>query len=748
MGQKINPFKKMQKIISLTFPTLVLLLPFFFSCKNENNPATATAPGAKTGHQRMIAILDSIATHADPNLCYHLNTRKAELIRQQIEAGLSQAELPIAKFKYGEQLLYAGKTEAAMVQFGESIAMQGNRMHEGNRVLFELMALAYVRLGEQQNCIEQRTAESCILPIQGDGIYRFKSGPENAIKMYEKILEGFPNDLQTRWLLNIAYMNLGLYPDQVPKKWLVPTNIFQSKGDLKFKDVAIQLGLDVVGLSGGVCMEDFNNDGHLDLFVTSYGLRDQARFFVNNGDGTFTERTREANLTGIVSGLNTFHADYNNAGYKEIQKLREASLKEGYHPNSLLRNNGDGTFTDVTIEAGLLSFHPTQAASWADFDGDGWLDLYIANESFPGKTFHPNEFYKNNGDGTFTNVAKPLGLDFQGFFKGCVWGDINNDRLPDLCLSNMGGDNVVLVNRGNGIFENIAPKAGLVNPTLSFPTWFFDYNNDGRDDLVIIGYGLNLEQGAAGDLLRDYLGQKPDGDWFRVYRNDGGEKFTDVAKSLGLDKLTYAMGCSFGDLDNDGWPDFYLGTGKPDYRTLVPNRMFRNVEGKRFEDVTMNGFAHIQKGHGIAFGDLDNDGDQDIYAVMGGAFEGDLSANLLFQNPGTPGNAWVNIELEGTTCNRDAIGARIAVHVVHKGGGKRTIWASVNTGTSFGSASLRQEIGLGKAERIESVDVYWPQPGPEKTTYTDIPLERFIKIKEDEAQAKVLDRRVFRFAGT
>lgn len=730
----------MPKLFSPGLAFLAFTTLFFLACKNEPSQEKSLPPASTSGHQRMIAILDSIAVNADPDLCYHLNTRKAEMIRQQIEADLPPDQLAVAKFKYGEQLLYAGKTEAATIQFAEAVTMVQNQMNEGNKVLFELLALSYLRLGEQQNCIQQHNAESCILPIQGEGVYKFKSGPETAIKIYEQILTAFPEDLQTRWLLNIAYMNLGLYPDGVPAKWLVPTRLFESKGDLKFRDIAIPLGLDVMGLSGGVCIEDFDQDGNLDLFMTSYGLSDPVRFFKNNGDGTFTERTHEANLDGIVSGLNTLHADYDNDGDRDVFILRGGWLAGGTHPNSLLRNNGDGTFTDVTIEAGLLSFHPTQTGVWMDFDADGWLDLYIANESFPGKTFHPNELYKNNRNGTFTNVASPLKVDFQSYYKGCAAGDVNNDRLPDIFLSNMAGANNLLINRGNGVFEDVAVRAGVINPQLSFPTWLFDYDSDGLEDIVVVGYGLNLQQDAAGDLLRDYLGQQPEGDWFRLYHNDGNEKFTDVAKQAGLDKITYAMGCNFGDLDNDGWLDFYLGTGKPDFRSLVPNRMFRNVAGKRFEEISMNGFAHIQKGHGVAFGDIDNDGDQDIYEVMGGAFEGDISANLLFENPGTQGNHWINIELEGTTCNRDAIGSKIAVNVIQKGGAKRTIWMSVSTGASFGSASLRQEIGLGPAEKIESVEVRWAQPGPAKSVYTDVPMDRFIKIKEGSDKVTVLDR--------
>lgn len=713
-----------------------------FACRDEvQSPIQRAANAGKiTGHQRMVAILDSIAEHADHQSCYNLNTKRAEYFLQQMDQAPPDQRI-YAQFKYAEQLLYAGKNEAATVQFTQIVQQMKGQMHEGNRHVYELLAMSYLRLGEQQNCIDRHTPESCIIPIRGDGVYKLPSGPENAIRIYEQILNAFPNDLQSRWLLNIAYMNLGKYPDGVPEKWLVPINIFKTKGEISFKDIAIPLGLDVKGVSGGVCMEDFDNDGDLDLFMTSYGLKDPARFFINNNDGTFSERTHEANLDGIVSGLNTLHADYDNDGDRDIFILRGGWLIGGTHPNSLLRNNGDGTFTDVTIEAGLLSFHPTQAGSWADFDADGWLDLYIANESVPDKTFHPNELYKNNGNGTFSNVAKLLGVDFISYYKGCTWGDINNDRLPDLYLSNIIGDNRLLVNRGNGVFQDIAPSANLTNPQMSFPCWFFDYNNDGWQDIAVVGYSYNPDQRAAGELLQEYLGQLPEGDWFRLYRNEGSEKFRDVSKEAGLRTLTFAMGCNFGDLDNDGWPDFYLGTGKPDLRSLVPNRMFRNINGQRFEDITMNGFAHIQKGHGVAFGDIDNDGDQDIYEVMGGAFEGDISANILFENPGTSGNQWIDIELEGKSCNRDAIGSRIAVKTVQKGGAKRTIWSSVNTGASFGSASLRQEIGLGKAEKIESVEVYWAQPGPEKSVYANVPMGRFIKITEGNAEVTVLDRK-------
>lgn len=698
-------------------------------------------------------MLDSIARTADPQQCYNLNSRMAERIKSQLRDDLPLEKQILIRFKLGEQLLYAGKTEAAIVKFSEVIQMFGGQLTEQTKLIYELLAVSYLRLGEQQNCIDRHTAESCILPVQGQGVYQFRSGPENAIQVYIKILEVFPDDLQSRWLLNLAYMNLGEYPAGVPKKWLVPQSAFRAKGDLRFRDVAIPLGLDVLGLSGGVCMEDFDGDGNLDLFVTSYGLTDQVRYFKNNGDGTFAERTIEANLAGIVSGLNTLHADYDNDGDRDILVLRGGWLDGGTHPNSLLQNDGTGKFTDVTEAAGLLSFHPTQTAGWADYDADGDLDLYIANESKRDKAFHPNELYRNNGDGTFTDVAGSLGVNFQGFFKGVTWGDVNGDRLPDLYLSNISGSNKLLMNRG-GRFEDIAERVGVNQPLMSFPTWFFDYDNDGKDDLLVAGYNLQADGNVGGVLLQEYLGQQPKGDWLRLFRNvsplpaspqGGGVKFIDVSQSAGMTGVSFAMGCNFGDLDNDGWPDLYLGTGTPDLRSLLPNRMYRNVQGKKFEEVTMNGFAHIQKGHGIAFGDIDNDGDQDVYSVMGGAYEGDLSNNVLFENPGTPGNNWISIELVGKTCNRDAIGSKIAVHTVQQDGSKRTIWTTVNTGGSFGSASLRQEIGLGKAVSIEAVEVVWVQPGPAVSRFPDVPMNQHFRAVEGSGSLETIEKQQIKF---
>ena len=368
----------------------------------------------------------------------------------------------------------------------------------------------------------------------------------------------------------------------------------------------------------------------------------------------------------MFSGLNTIHADYNNDGFQDIFILRGAWMgKGGEHPNSLLRNNGDRTFTEVTKEAGLYSLHPTQTAAWADFNLDGWLDLFIGNESGAidqtERLDHPCELFLNKGDGTFVDIAPQLGLDVKGMIKGVSWGDINNDQLPDLYISDMTGKNRLFVNRGGTSaddwkFEDIAAKAGAEEPVFSFPCWFWDFDNDGFEDIYVSSYDIrNIgEVGKAAGL--EYLENKVSGETPRIYRNNGDETFTNLTQKMKLNKAMYSMGSNFGDIDNDGYLDFYIGTGAPNFMSIVPNRMFRNVNAEYFEEVTMGGFGHLQKGHGISFADIDNDGDQDIYCVMGGAYEGDIAQNVLFENPNSE-NSWITLLLEGKNCNRNAFHA-------------------------------------------------------------------------------------------
>ena len=523
--------------------------------------------------------------------------------------------------------------------------------------------------------------------------------------------------MRARWLLNIAYMTLGEHPDKVPPQWLIPVSAFDSDYDIKrFPDVAGAVALDLDTLSGGVIADDFDEDGDLDLFISARGELDQLRYFRNEANGTFLDRTQEAGLIGLFGGLNLVQADYNNDGLLDVFVMRGAWLgTEGHFPQSLLRNNGDGTFADVTEAAGVLSPNPTQAAVWLDFNNDGWIDLFIGNESTPGDT-NRCALFRNNQDGTFTECAAQCGVDAIGYVKAVGVGDYNNDGWPDLYLSARGEAKILYRNegpqsgdrswKGAWRFKNVAADAGVREPLHSFPTWFFDYDNDGWQDIFVCGYQIK----DVGDVAADYLKLPHTAQLPKLYRNRHDGTFEDVTTAAKLDRVIIAMAGNFGDLDNDGWLDFYLGTGDPDLATLVPNRMFRNDRGQRFQDVTTSGgFGHLQKGHGITFADLDNDGDQDIYSVMGGALEGDHYRNVLFENPGH-GNRWVKLKLRGTQSNRAAIGARIRV-VVKDNSGERTLHRTVGSGGSFGASPLRQEVGLGQAEAIVRVEVGWPTTG-------------------------------------
>ena len=716
---------------------LLVAVLLLISKSESGERAAYLASSTKRMAERIEAIIRNTRVEASP----YMNREKAAHFRLLLESRLDlRSELKM-RIRLAEELLLAGNTAESITElertraFSQARGVQLTPAFE--RQLRELKTLAFFRLGEQENCILHQGIESCLMPIRSAGVHQRKRGSIEAIKGLTEALKETPGDLLARWLLNIAYMTIGEYPRSVPSEWLIPAESFESEYDIgRFPDVAPGLGVNVLGLAGGSVMEDFDRDGFLDLMVSSSGLRDQLRYFRSNGDGTFTERTAEAGLSGLTGGLNLIHADYNNDGYRDVFVLRGAWMgSEGRYPNSLLRNNGNGTFDDVTEQAGVLTFHPTQTAAWGDFDNDGWLDLFIGNES-KGSENHPCELYHNNRDGTFTDVAARMGVANLGYVKGTAWGDYTNDGQLDLYVSRLGAPNLLFRNSGDR-FTDVTRAAGVSEPIYSFATWFWDYDNDGWQDLFVAAFHTE----KLGDIAAVHLGLPNGAERPRLYRNNGNGTFTDVTKAARLDRVVLTMGANFGDLDNDGNLDCYLGTGEPDYRALLPNRMLRNAGGKRFQDVTTSGgFGHLQKGHAISFGDLDNDGDQDIYAVMGGAFPGDASRNVLFANPGH-GNRWVTLDLVGTRSNRDAIGARVKIRVAGPQG-TRTVYQTVGAGGSFGASSLQMETGLGMADAIQEIEIDWPG-GTGVQRIRDLQVNRTYRIREGDSKVVPIQRRSY-----
>ncbi len=286
------------------------------------------------GTRRMGARLQKIASECDPLLTPFLNREAAEIFGRQLQDAIERPraeDTPLRlvglRFKYAYELLNSGESERATEQFQrlqEQVRAQKISLPEDKLALARMYeALAWLRLGEQENCLVNHTIDSCLAPIQVGGFHKLPRGSREAIKILTDLLQADPNNFKAGWLLNIASMTLGEHPDKVPPEWLIPAKAFASSYDIKrFYDVAGGLGLDLNDLAGSVVMDDFDNDGNLDLMICSWGLRDQMRYFGNNGDGTFTDRTEEAGLIGEVGGLNMVQADYNNDGHLDVLVLR------------------------------------------------------------------------------------------------------------------------------------------------------------------------------------------------------------------------------------------------------------------------------------------------------------------------------------------------------------------------------------------------------------------------------------------
>ena len=665
-------------------------------------------------HQEMIRILSEKSEMVNPEINLYANKKRLAWLQNQIFDDHISAALQHQSV-IANEMLNAGYTQQSIDQYNDVLytidSLKINPPESFMTAIHDLLAITHFRHGEETNCLDGHNAESCIMPIRGAGIHRNKNNAEIAINIYKSLLEKNPKDYVYRWLINLAYMVKGDYPDKVPQRWLIPQlTPSDSITFPEFTEIAESAGLDHISLAGGSIADDFDGDGLIDIMVSSWGLDNQLHYFKNMGNRGFEDRTESANLIGITGGLNMVHGDYDNDGWVDVFVLRGGWFGEdGNHPNSLLKNNGDGTFTDVTISTNIYSEHPTQTASWGDFNNDGWLDLFIGNESAEGSN-HISELYQNNGDGTFSDVAHAHDINAIGFIKAVIWGDINNDGFLDLYISRLGEPNLLFQNSGpenNYHFKEISKKSGVTEPLNSFPAWFWDFNNDGWEDIWVSGY-----DNSSGHVAMDYLGLKHDGESPRLYQNNKDGTFTDVTKKANLDHPLLTMGSNFGDLNNDGFLDFYAGTGDPDYRSIQPNRMFLNNRGESFDDVTFHGrFGHLQKGHGVSFADFDRDGDLDIHAVMGGAYEGSVYQNALFENPGGWKNHWIGISLRGNKTNKLAVGVRIEI-MLENG---TVIYRTVSSGGSFGGNPFDQMIGLGKNGNIKTINIFWPGSGTTQT---------------------------------
>ncbi len=709
-------------------------MAFAYGCDGGvEEPTSVPAPGVGVREPSSVraefeVIADALTQGMNP---YLSPARIGQLRRSLKQKGLPAAERLRLERRLARALLKNDQADKAIGLLERARARIAQE-HGGDQALEELLAIAYLRQAETENCVTRHNAQCCIFPLEGEAEHTRREPAQKARALFLNALRRNPEDKSSRWLLNICAMALGEYPDSVPEPMRFPKQAFTSPAEFpRFRDRAPSLGLDTLNLCGGVVIEDFDNDGWMDIVTSSYDPREPVRFFRNGGDGSFEDRSDSSGCSDQMGGLNLLCADYDNDGDKDYFVLRGAWLgDDGQIRNSLVRNLGEARFEDVTRAVGLADpARPTQTGAFGDFDGDGFLDLYIGNESrveadptgdYPAQLFLSREAER------FEDRAAALGAENDRFCKGVAAGDYDADGDLDLYTSNIGA-NRLLRNDGAQGFTDVAPELNVTEPSeRSFATWFFDHDQDGALDLFVTSY----ETGLA-DLVDQALGLPNEAPPPRLYRRtDDG--FRDVTTSVGLNRPFQPMGANFGDLDHDGYLDIYLTTGEPQLQSLMPNAFLRNKAGQEFVDLTSAaGLGHLQKGHGVGFCDFDHDGDQDIFHQLGGFYPVDRFANALFENPGNE-NRFLYLSLQGTTSNRDAIGARIRV-TLETPDGQRQIHRNVGAVSSFGGSTLRQEIGLGKAIRVQRLAILWPA-GSAWVDYEDIPLDAYLRVIEGKSE--------------
>jgi len=494
----------------------------------------------------------------------------------------------------------------------------------------------------------------------------------------------------------------------------------------------------------GCAFLDYDNDGWMDIYLVNSGACDfwtpakplRNALYRNNRDGTFTDVTERADVSGNAYGMGVAVGDYDGDGWPDLYVTQ--------YPHSILyHNNGDGTFSDVTAKAGLSALGWGTSAVWFDYDNDGRLDLFVCHfvefskelnkpcgvhedgrrhYCIP-KVYSPKAswLFHNNGDGTFTDVSKDSGIaGHLGKAWGVVATDVNNDGLMDLWVANDTVANFLFINRGNGKFDEIATAAGVA------------YSADGKARSGMGVDSADFDQDGWMDLFVSNL----DRELFALYKNNHDETFDDLALPSGIGKATRFMsgwGLKFFDYDNDGDLDLFLANGNPD--DLIsslhgevtyeePLMLFHNT-GKSFQNVSGQSgpvFATNMSYRGLALGDFNNDGAVDVLISVNDG------APVLLRNNAARQNHWLGIRLVGKKSNPDAIGAR----VTYQSGDLRRSRMKVAGGSYLSSHDPRMVLGLGKRTAIDSVEVQWPHPGRGTQRFSDLPIDRYITIVEGE----------------
>jgi hypothetical protein len=501
-------------------------------------------------------------------------------------------------------------------------------------------------------------------------------------------------------------------------------------------------------VGAGCAFLDYDNDGWMDIYLVNSGPCDfykpaaplRNALYRNNRDGTFTDVTEKAGVTGNAYGMGVAVGDYDGDGWPDLYVTQ--------YPHSILyHNNGDGTFTDVTSKAGVAAQGWGTSAVWFDYDNDGRLDLFVCHFVDFDKSKNifcgygptnarwyckptrykpmPCWLFHNNGDGTFTDVSKESGIagsPAKGW--GVVAADINNDGWMDLFVGNDTVPNFLFANRGKGRFEEIGALAGV------------GYNAFG---LARSGMGVDAADYKQNGWL-DLFVANVDHESFALFHNNKDETFTDVSIRTGIDAMTSHLsgwGLKFFDYDNDGNLDLLLCNGHPD--TMVEKRMqdvtyrepmllIRNSPSGLTNVSAESGsiFSKNLAGRGMALGDFDNDGAVDVLVAQNDG------APLLLRNYAGRRNHWLGVRLIGRKANIDAIGAKV---VYQSGDLVRHLW-KVGGGSYLSAHDHRIVLGLGQRTKIDWMEVQWPNPSGKTERFTGLPIDRYITIVEGQGKWK------------
>jgi tetratricopeptide (TPR) repeat protein len=521
------------------------------------------------------------------------------------------------------------------------------------------------------------------------------------------------NDRAKSWLWMTA-QKMGGYPDFVPGNYRIQVRGGYEKTPLEYEDIAARIGLDKTSGGRGTAIFDYDNDGYLDILIAaSHG---GCNLYHNNGDGTFTDVSIGSGWDGCVNAFALTVGDYDNDGYPDVFASRL-----GFYAGDcqLYHNNGDGTFTDVTKQAGLEVWGPCFTASWIDYDCDGHLDLFVPNNLgglFERKT--PNRLFHNNGDGTFTEVTEASGLSSLWPTTSGAWGDYDNDGWPDLFLSNGLGRSQLFRNNGNGTFTDVSKEAGIHDLCFGSPAFWWDYDNDGWLDIAQFSWS-NHE-----DVIYTWEHGEgpPDGHPMRVYHNNRDGTFTEVGRELGLSGCFGTMSGNVADLNNDGYMDIVFGNGSPKMDRLEPIAVLQS-DGKKFHNITFSaGLPFLGKSHGVNIGDIFGDGRMSILVGAGGVYPADLLTANVYCPKKLVGN-YLNVRLVGTKSNRSAIGARVSLEA----GGRRQM-RQVSGGSNAGCLPFEQHFGLAETAAIDSLEIRWPSGL--KQIFQGLPINKTLQFTE------------------